>query len=107
MTAPQPRRPRPTRASREASRLPRTSVESLAALGQAGTFAATLAERKLLHLRHDDACAHCSLELPAGTLAYWDRQERRVFCRGCGDDPTPSATASEPGGSALREHERR
>jgi len=69
----------------------------------------TLAERKLLHLRHADSCATCGLALAAGTLAYWLKQERVVLCVDCGVEPAcePAALApSSPGASAGATYER-
>ena len=72
------------------------------------TFVVTLAERKLLHLRRDDACSNCASHLHAGTQAYWLKPERVVLCIGCASSPGPATPpASTAGGSARREHARR
>jgi hypothetical protein len=65
-----------------------------------------LAERRLLHIRRDDSCSNCALQLPAGTQAYWLKSERIVLCIGCGSSPAPAETQSTAGGSARRKHDR-
>lgn len=46
---------------------------------------------------------------PAGTLAAWDRINRRVYCQSCADSGFASLgiDAGTPGGSLEREYERR
>lgn len=69
---------------------------------------ATLAQRKVLHLRRDDSCSNCATALPAGTEAYWLKPERVVLCMACGSSPGPATPPpSVAGGSARREYERR
>jgi hypothetical protein len=86
-----------------------TPVQSPSGLGQAALHCpSTLAERKLLHLRRDDACANCSRTLPAGSQAYWVKTERIVLCASCGAEETPPSPAtSAPGASARQIYERR
>jgi hypothetical protein len=73
---------------------------------------------RILSLRRPDQCAHCAVELAAGTRAHWDADARAVTCLGCLVPPTHPAPAPTParqqpidrgvaGASALREHERR
>jgi hypothetical protein len=69
------------------------------------TFGWTLARRKLLRLRRDDACSSCRSLLPAGTEAYWLKAERQVLCKPCGNAAQPPAPG--PGSSAQMEHQRR
>jgi hypothetical protein len=70
-----------------------------------------LDERKLLHLRRDDACWACACFLPAGIEAYWLKPERRVLCVDCANaEPTTASTTraeSVAGASARRIHEQR
>jgi hypothetical protein len=81
----------------------------------------TLSGRKLLNLRRDDACASCAEQLPAGTRAYWLKQERIVLCQKCAEsdavrpsppssdqpDAPPPRPESAAGASARQIHERR
>jgi Nuclease-related domain len=72
-----------------------------------------VASRKL-ELRREDVCARCGAPVPAGTQAWWDRETRTVICTECGTSggssspPIPAPLKrGQPGGSLLREHERR
>jgi hypothetical protein len=65
----------------------------------------------LLQLRRPDACATCAQQLPAGTEAYWLKEQRIVLCRGCGDEPPQLAATPPPrstaGASARAVYERK
>jgi hypothetical protein len=81
---------------------------------------------RVMKLRRDGVCCRCSADLPKGTSAYWNADERTVTCLDCmrasteatrepaqrvSDDtpPTPSLEPDRgrPGASAAREHHRR
>ncbi len=85
-------------------------IGAMSRVSAAGTSALTfsaLAQRKLLELRRDDACASCATPLPAGTRAYWLTPERAVLCEACGAQPTPQPKERAAGASAQAEYERR
>jgi hypothetical protein len=88
---------------------------------------------KRMRLRYAGVCRLCSVDLPAGQFAIYERSRKTVRCDGCpgarpdspaaepdvsgygqsGDDPTGDAAqqtviaSGVPGASARREHERR
>jgi DNA repair exonuclease SbcCD ATPase subunit len=43
----------------------------------------TAKPKRLLSLRYAGECVTCKTEVPAGTLAYYDRSDRAVTCRSC------------------------
>ena len=45
---------------------------------------------KLMRIRRADRCASCSVELPAGTEAYWDAAAKTVTCVACFAAATPA-----------------
>lgn len=47
------------------------------------TTGTTAKPARLLTLRYAGECVSCAAELPAGTVAYYDRAERAVTCRRC------------------------
>jgi hypothetical protein len=83
---------------------------------------------KLIRLRYAGTCSRCAFELPKGTKAWWDTQERTITCVACQpavdggtvqattpdptvEDPLPEAPAplaiGAAGGSTLQEYEKR
>jgi hypothetical protein len=67
----------------------------------------------LLRLRYPTSCATCGRELPKGTEASWNREQKRATCTEClTGDPSeplvePEIDRGEAGGSAAREWKRR
>jgi hypothetical protein len=70
----------------------------------------------MLKLRKPDVCVACDAGLPAGTLAWWDAEERTVTCKPSREktpDPKPAESArpeldrGQAGASVHREYERR
>jgi hypothetical protein len=63
-------------------------------------------------LRRPDQCLVCSTDLPVGTTAIWDPTTRTVTCLSCTGSELAAGTNApidpgHPGGSALREYQRR
>jgi hypothetical protein len=70
----------------------------------------------MLKLRKPDVCVACDAGLPAGTLAWWDAEERTVTCKPCREktpdpkpveSPQPELNRGQAGASVHREYERR
>lgn len=71
-----------------------------------------------LKLRRPDVCVGCGAELPAGTAAWWEPEERTVTCLTCHTNPPPSPPMpgrdelevfdrGDAGASLGREYDRR
>ena len=56
---------------------------------------------KELNLRYATTCHACSVTLPVGVLAWWDRDARAATCVDCAQDFGPFERG-RPGASALR-----
>jgi hypothetical protein len=77
--------------------------------GLVDTVMAMVARR--LRARYDGQCTACGRVLPAGSLAAWDTDTRRLTCERCepGQSSQPSTTAAsklKAGGSAQANYDR-
>lgn len=81
-----------------------------AGAGRCLRISATTPGRQL-SLRRPDRCRVCSVDLVAGTEAWWDPVSRKVTCLACasaavsGEDCEP-ADSGQAGASALRQYQR-
>src|SRR5579859_1794818 len=62
---------------------------------------------KRLTVRRPGTCAACGRSVAVGEQAIWESATRRLTCVGCASVPPPTVDGAQPGGSALREYERR
>jgi hypothetical protein len=64
---------------------------------------------KPMRLRYAGTCRECGTDLPAGSLAAYDRAANTVICVGCmpGEFAAPAFNPGTAGASAQREFERR
>jgi hypothetical protein len=63
---------------------------------------------KQLPLKRPDTCTVCAVDLPVGTVAWWDSTAKTVTCVGCHGTPKVAAIdVGTPGLGAQREYERR
>ena len=60
---------------------------------------------KRMSLRYAGSCRRCGAQLPAGSVAVYERSSKTVRCIEC--STAARAVAGSAGGSARREHERR
>ena len=70
----------------------------------AGIPALSVSALQRRRLRYAGHCVLCGAALGAGVEALWDPLARTVRCLAC---PSEEIDAGTPGGSAIREHERR